>query len=344
MLFEKIIKFLFFNRYQSRDWIGIWYEILKERGENDLISFVRQNKNCPEINDQFQFSHSIMDGTSSIPYYFRKFGQINEFPRSMTYKKEFSFLEVVKLTLKNMKIAPANNTKWKENLDRKIENIHDYARLSLTKEVSQKFDHYCTINKISENAILLEFVSKEILKLVEDPSIEHTWLFPVNVRGMVQKNNNEANHSSFIKINVSNNTTKENILTQMKESLKSYNYLGLWWVHHIGVIAPKSYLKKLSKKASETKFWLGSFSNVGKWYTNELYKPLCKTSEMSQEEDGWFFATPGSKNFPVSMVVMTLNDQMNFSMRIHPAICDKNLDMASNILKNLEKNIIEMYN
>lgn len=341
---KSLFTLLFNKRYHSRDWIGIWYEILKERGENDQIAFIRaqvDNNGLEEKIEKYNFSHADMDGTSSIPYYFRKFGQTNEQPRKMDYIKSFSFWAIFKLTIKNMKIAPKNNSLWKfYKPQNKIIDIFDYARLALPKDLTLKFEEFCKNEKISQNAVLIKMVSDEVIKLTKNEDLEQTWLFPVNLRGMVQKNNDDANHSSFIPIHFKKDTSIQSIQTQMKEELKSFKYLGYWWVHHIGIIAPKKYLRKLSLKASNEKLWLGSFSNVGKWYSSSEYQAISK----NENSDAWFFATPGSKNFPISMVIMTFNDQMNLSMRIHPAICEAPLQEGQRLLHEVKEKIIQMCN
>ncbi len=327
-----LLKLLFNNRYQSRDWIGVWYKILKERGENDLIAFVRSNSSKEQ---RYTFSHSEMDGTSSIPYYMEKFGQKNCPPRKMDYIKKFSVLDTIKLTLANLKVSPVSNSVWKERSNEKITDIFQYARLTISKEETDKFDDYCKKNKISENAILAKLISQEIFPLLENEKDTHTWLFPVNVRGLVQKKNNYANHSSFIALNIYDGISEEEIHQNIRSELKSFKYLGLWWVHHIGILTSYKYMKKLSLKASQSKFWLGSMSNVGRWYTDENYQHL----DENKKDDAWFFATPGSINFPISFVIMTLNDQMSFSLRVHPGIKKDSVIFAQKVLENLRKKI-----
>ncbi|EQC47695.1 hypothetical protein [Bacteriovorax sp. Seq25_V] len=328
-----LLKLLLNKRYQSRDWLGLWYKILKERGENDLIAFVRRSANKEE---RYSFSHAIMDGTSSIPFYMEKFGQQNCTPRKMDYIKKFSFIDTVKLTLSNLKVSPISNSIWKERNIQRIEDIFEYSRLTLSKNETLAFNQYCEMNKVSENAILTKLITNEIFPSLENESDTHTWLFPVNVRGMVQKDNNYANHSSFIALNVYKDISIEEIQQNIREELKSFKYLGLWWVHHIGILTGYNYMKKLSLKASQTKFWLGSISNVGKWYTDDNYTHL----DNAEKDDAWFFATPGSINFPISFVIMTLNDRMSFSLRVHPGVKKDSLQFSKQVLDNIREKVL----
>ncbi|OIQ19832.1 MAG: hypothetical protein BM556_04940 [Bacteriovorax sp. MedPE-SWde] len=326
------------KRYQSRDWVGEWYKILKQRGENDLCSFVRgtRNSNGSISNEvEYSFSHSVMDGTSAIPHYLNKFGEKSE-PRSTSYKKKIGLIKAIRLTLKNLTVRPKNNTKWLVSTDKKIDSLASYGRLSLSKEETIRFKDYCKSQGISENAILMREVTSLLFDLVENTSDEHTWLFPVNMRGIANKNNPYANHSSFIPIDISAGSTYQDLQDQMKEKLKSLSYVGIWWVHHIGILLGLKKMAEYSYKSSLKNFWLGSFSNVGEWVADSpTFKGL-------GEEEAWFFATPGSKNFPVSMVTLTFNGQMAWSLRIHPAISKEPLETSVRILEKLKKKITSL--
>jgi hypothetical protein len=326
------------NRYLSRDWVGEWYKILKSRGENDMISFVRGHRNpngTIEDREMHSFSHSVMDGTSAIPFYMTKFGE-KTLPRSTDFKKKLSFFQILKLTLANLTIRPVNNTIWKVNNGKKIEDINSFARFALSREETLNFKKYCKEKKLSENAVLMEILNPLFFELIENNSDTQTWLFPVNMRGITNKRDPFENHSSFVPINVNKDTKADQIHSQMREKLKSLNYIGIWWVHHIGILLGLKRMSKLSYKSSLRNFWLGSFSNVGEWNTDNT-----KFQSISDEES-WFFATPGSKNFPISMVTLTFNGILCWSLRIHPAITEDSLKVSNEILLKLKERVISL--
>lgn len=310
------------KRFQQTDWIGLWYELLKERGENDLIAMVRSQRLANgEVKDleKYSFSHSQMDGTSAIPYYFSQFGE-DICPREVKQVKRPGLLKTIKLTWENRKLTPKNIPIWKsQNQDsqlRRIEDIFLYSRLSLDAETTLKIKNYCRDNKISENSLLLYHFNQEVIQLIDNPQDDLNWLFPVNMRGIITKKDSYQNHSSFIPLITSNKVSLIDINNQMRQGLKSFRYIGIWWIHHIGILLGKNGMRKLSLKSSQKSFWLGTFSNVGEWTTSpDQFKSLCEN-----QDEAWFFAVPGSRNFPIGLVIMTMNGQMNFSLRIHPSL------------------------
>lgn len=326
------------KKYLSRDWVGEWYKILKARGENDMISFVRGRRNedgSVQDCEKYSFSHSIMDGTSAIPYYLNKFGEPSH-PRSTTFKSQLGFFQTLKLIFKNMKVAPTTNTQWKTNLDKKIENIDEFSRLILTKEETQAFKDYCKSQKISENAITLELLNPLIFDLIKNDNQVQTWLFPVNMRGITNKKDPYENHSSFIPLDVTKDSKAIDLHNQMKTKLKSLSYIGIWWVHHIGILCGLKKMSELSYKSSLKNFWIGSFSSVGEWETkSQNFLSL-------GENEGWFFATPGSKNFPISMVTLTFNGKLCWSLRLHPSISESPVQRGDQILQELKLKVTSL--
>ena len=326
------------NRFHNTDWVGQWYLILKERGENDLVSMgrgLRQEDGFVKPVDKYSFSHSIMDGTSAVPHYFEELGE-KIVPRETGFKKKISLWTVIKLTFQSLSISPESRPQWKfVDTDRRPEDIHEYAKFCFNKEETKKVKEFCKENKLSENAYIIRNFSKLILEMVDNPTDEMSWLFPVNVRGIINKRDPKQNHSSFIPINVSNKTTAGGINNQIRSQLKSLRYIGIWWVHHLGVIFGKGLMRKLSHRASKRSFWLGTVSNVGEWEANSPeYKSL-------GDDESWFFAAPGSNNFPIGLIIMTFNGKMGFSLKIHPSICDDSLTKAKEILAKLRQECLK---
>ena len=326
------------NRYHNTDWVGQWYLILKERGENDLVSMGRGTRNDDGFVkpvDTYEFSHSLMDGTSAIPHYFEELGE-KIVPRETDFKKKISLWTIIKLTFQSLTISPASRPQWSFlDTTRRPLNVHEYAKFCLTKEDTKKIKDFCKENSLSENAYIISKFSKLVLEMVDNPQDEMTWLFPVNIRGIINKRDPKQNHSSFIPINVSNQTTVSGINHQIRSQLKSLRYLGIWWVHHLGVIFGKGLMRKLSLRASKRSFWLGTVSNVGEWETNSPeYKTL-------GDDETWFFAAPGSNNFPIGLIIMTFNGKMGLSLKIHPSICEDNLKKAKDIVTKLREEMIK---
>lgn len=323
------------RRYQNTDWVGEWYRILKRRGENDMCSFVRSIRlSDGKIEDKksYNFSHSDMDGTAAVSHYMNINGAKST-PRLSSYLKKIPLWKIIKLTYQNLTVGPANSSKWKFfNTDKKIEDLNSFARLALSENETNQFLDYCKKNNISENTVLIKEFSSLVKELLSNSEQEQTWLFPVNVRGIVNKPNPFSNHSSFVPIDVNFQDKYSDIQIQLKEKLKSLSYIGIWWVHHIGVLLGKKKMEKLSFNSSKKNFWLGTISNVGSWKTPESYRSI-------GDKESWFFAAPGSKNFPIGFVILILNNQMCWSLRVHPSISEEPDQQSNILLKDLKTRI-----
>jgi hypothetical protein len=327
------------KRFNERDWVGQWYLILKERGENDMVSMGRGTRNPDGTvtpHDVFSFSHSIMDGTSAVPYYLKQLGDKVDV-RFTPFKRKLSLWQHIKLTLEQLTIAPKSRPIWKYKGEAHRPELHDYAKMCLSREETAKIKDFCKSKGISENTYLLYHFSQVVLDEVENPDDEMTILFPVNMRGIVTKKDINQNHSSFIPINISRNNDLDNLNQQLRSQLKSLAYIGIWWVHHLGVLFGVDLMRKLSKNASQKSFWVGTFSNVGDWETQDKshYKSL-------GPDECWFFAAPGSANYPLGLILMTFNGQMGLSLKVHPSVAENTTEKGMEMLRKLRDNALSL--
>lgn len=328
------------NRYFSRDWVGVWYEILKERGENDQCVVGRGKWIDGELKDceYFEYSHSLMDGSASIPYYMTKLGADLR-PIDSNYTKPISCLQHVKLALKAKDISPASRPVWREQNEIRPKDNYEFAVKALSVEQTQKFNKYLSENKLSQNIVILELLNRFIFALIKEQARgqEYSWLLPINIRGIVRKKDPYENHTSFVQLRLNANAAYEDIRSRFTQKVKTLNHIGLWWVHHIGVLFGKNYMAKLSKKSATKNFWLGTFSNVGTWQMDDSnYKGL-------GADEVWFATTPGSKNFPIGCVAMEFNGKLTLTLKIHPSIAKENTICAQQILENIYQEIILNY-
>jgi hypothetical protein len=113
---------------------------------------------------------------------------------------------------------------------------------------------------------------------------------------------------------------------QIKTSLSNKVHWAVWWVHQIGRLIGISGMRYLSNKNAKKNFWVGSFSYLGDW---EL--PI---------DDIFIGGPPGSKNFPISVMVMIANSHMTLSLKIHPFIL-KDEDKVPELLSQLSTHLLK---
>ncbi|WP_412473459.1 hypothetical protein [Halobacteriovorax sp. YZS-1-1] len=328
------------NRYLSRDWVGVWYEILKERGENDQCVIGRAKYIDGDIHEPqyFEYSHSLMDGSASIPFYLTKLGA-KRGPIFSNYKKEISFFDHIKLAFRAKDISPAHKPDWKIQSQKRPKNNYEFALKALSVDETKKFNDYLKENKLSQNIVILELLNRFVFELIKEESQNesYSWLLPINIRGIVNKINPYENHTSFVQMRLNANSTYESIRKVFSAKVKTLNHIGLWWVHHIGVLFGRGYMAKLSRKSAGKNFWLGTFSNVGSWdVRDETYNSL-------GEQEVWFATTPGSRNFPIGLVAMEFNAKLSLTLKVHPFISENHVDTAKRILDKITTEIRSNY-
>ncbi|POB14663.1 hypothetical protein [Halobacteriovorax sp. DA5] len=320
------------KRYFGRDWVGVWYELLKERGENDQCVIGRAkwhdgNLLSPEY---FEYSHSLMDGSASIPYYLTQLGA-KRTPVYSNYHKKISFWKHLMLALKAKDISPASAPEWKEKNDNRPKDNYEFEVGVLNHEETKAFNDFLKEKKLSQNVVLLELINHHVFSLIKDDAQElrYSWLLPINIRGIVNKKSSYENHTSFVQLRLNANSDYNEIRNGFSQKVKTLNHIGLWWVHHIGVLFGRNYMAKLSRNSATKNFWLGTFSNIGAWdVSDESYKSL-------GQDEVWFATTPGSKNFPVGIVAMEFNGQLSLSFKIHPYIAKDNRGAAKALLAKI---------
>lgn len=328
------------KRYYQYDWVGVWYEILKERGENDQCVIGRSKYRDDKLLDPeyIEYSHSLMDGSASIPYYLSSFGAKRD-PIYSNYNKKISCLTHIKLALKATDISPVSSPDWKDIRKARPQNNFEFAVKALTKDETNKFNEYLKDNKLSQNIVLLELINRYVFELIKEESRDqsYSWLLPINVRGIVNKKSPYENHTSFVQLRLNQSANYDSIRKVFAEKVKTLNHIGLWWVHHIGILLGRKYMAKLSRNSAGKNYWLGTFSNVGSWDVKDAgYENL-------GEEEIWFATTPGSRNFPVGSVAMEFNGKLALSLKIHPSICQDNITTAHAILDKIFNEIRSNY-
>jgi len=154
---------------------------------------------------------------------------------------------------------------------------------------------------------------------------EGTWTLPVNLRPLLIKTDIKSNHSSAILINIKKEDIPLDIHKKISTALKNKDHWGIWWIHQIGKIIGYQGMKFISNKASKNNFVIGSFSNLSSWDLPPGHI--------------WVGGPPGSKNFPISIMVMKANDHMSLSLKIHPFIL-KDSTQTPEILNEVTAHIL----
>ena len=302
------------------DWLGKWYEVAAERGVNDKITFWEIDL-VSKSKRQFYYSHAKWDGAGGLIDILEKngFGRL-KLPHGRDTSKPslLSRLTIIRRALQNMK---SPKVQWKyRSPDLDLENSAQPHYISFDREETASIADYCKKQKLSQNAFLIEMLNQTVIKsLVANPDdYDGSWLFPVNMRGPVWKENPLSNHSSGIYLRCDQNTSASLLHRQMKTCLSNKTHWGIWWLGHIGRIVGVRGMRALSLNSSKKSFYFGTFSNMGVWPGHEQGPVLASHLD---ENKVWLVATPGSVNYPVVIVALTWFGKLTMSLKIHRSIC-----------------------
>jgi len=307
------------------DWMGRWYDIIKERGENDEPTFGMLNLKTKTI-EWIRFSHSQMDGVGVLNYFYNKRGiQLKKFP-DLKEKKAPSFFEMLliffKLIFQNKKVKPD----WIErNPTASPEDIHRVHFHVFYPDEVKKLQEHCKKHQYSLCAFLMHETSEVLLNQLTT-NHEGTWTLPVNLRPVLKRQDYNSNHSSGVLISYQKNKSPLDLHLQIKTALKNKVHWAVWWIHQIGRIVGISGMRYLSNANAKKNFWVGSFSFLGEW-------------DLPADEI-FVGGPPGSKNFPISVMVMLANSHMTLSIKIHPYIL-KDEEKVPELLSQLSTHILK---
>ncbi len=309
----------------STDWMGRWYDIIKERGENDRPSFGCIDLSTNQV-DWMSFSHSEMDGVGAmIDYYEKKNVKLTKFP-DLKEKSPPNFFQTLQIFYRLIFKTKKLKTKWIESND--ILNPEDPLKISFhvfPVNETEKILRKCRELKISSTSFVLNSVSRSLLSRLSQNG-EGTWTVPVNLRPVVKHANIKANHSSGLLIDYKLSHLPTETHHELLQKLKQKQHWGIWWIHQIGKYLGYEVMRYISNQNAKKSFLIGSFSNLGSWDLppNHL----------------WVGSPPGSKNFPISVMLMVANQRMSLSLKIHPSIM-KNQELTPSLLNDLCKEILQ---
>ena len=304
------------------DWMGRWYTILKERGENDCPTLGRLDLSTGEI-DWLRFSHSEMDGVGAFVKYYQKLGITLPNLPQIREKKRPGYWEKIAIMYRLIFKTPKLTTDWKERNEEAAprDPLHIHWHIFKPEEVA-KLENSCRLKGHSLNAYFMNTLTKVLLSELSHNS-QGTWTLPVNLRPLVSKADFCSNHSSGILIPVAANDGPFETQKRISRALKSKQHWGVWWVHQVGKIIGMRGMRSISLKNSQKSFLLGSFSILGKW-------------DFPQNHI-WIGCPPGSKNFPISAFLLKAQGHLSFCLKIHPYVLKDESKVAPLFQKVIEQ-------
>jgi len=318
------------------DWIGKWYEIAAERGVNITASLGKVNLENNQV-DWYDFSHAQMDGIGALVKRLRELGfVIEQTPQSRELlaptllKRPFIFLKGI-ANLKKRTIA------WQEQVNGGSgelqgrlqgelqgelqgglqEDPHNFPWTTFSRAETQQLKDLAKAQSVSLNSLILGVFNRILLTELVVGEQVGGWLFPVNMRGPIKKSNEHANHSSAVAIDLNVHSNAREIHQKIKTELVNKSHWSNWWAYHIAKYVSTNKMRKLSLNSAETSFWFGTFSNMGEW----PMPGTDKRSAVDTSNEAWLCVPPGTKNYPLSIGLITWYGKLSITLKVHQSIC-----------------------
>lgn len=306
----------FLRKRRERDWVGLWYKIAREdRGVNDLFTFLKIDLVDGRVLEHVDISHERMDGLGALTWMLRREGnRIDRVPEGRVSPPP-GFWGKLRLLLNFRKVARDMSVDWVGGDATKSASLREIAHIVLTREETRAIEARAKTERLSMNAVLMATLSNVLAPSLVRGDRPFLWLFPVNMRGPVRRENELANASSAVGIEAHKAVTPREVHAHIKEQLSNNIHWATWWTVNIGRVIGERGMRWLSSRRASNNFWMGTFSNLGAWPPPGLELPA------SNPRHAWVASPPGTVNFPIGCACVTWNGQLALTLKIHPSVC-----------------------
>jgi len=304
-----------------QNWPGLWYKEGQKRGVNSKITCFKVNLNNSEVLESYNSSHIKVDGIGTILHLLNQHGKnvklsSNNKIKKMTFTDFFQYVISLLFTKSSKKI---DWTYWQE--DNQQGNKSEFHFHVFSKEETGKIVQVAKNKDVSLTSHALSIFNSHIFESLISKKKCHQWMIPINLRGHVESPHLLSNQVAAIFIDSEPKTTDREFHQKLKFKLSHQMFWPSWFFFNIGKVIGFSGVKLLAKFLIGKTQYLGNFTNIGSWETHNKDEAFC-------------IFPPGSSNFPIGIILQTMNEQLIITMRMHQSI-NKNKDFTKNIFAQI---------
>lgn len=288
------------------DHVGMWYAARSQHGIDDRMWFGLYRNGQPSA-QWYTCSHRFSDGIGALPLLLRQVCSHDAGHLPQAREERQPAWRDVWLPKKNRR-WPRARLYWKTLLP-SLSHCQSHVPVSMLLGVMQSraIDRAAAAAGVSTTLWLLWCADRALRETMIEIRSVASWVFPVNLRGVVTAADRHANHCSGISLHLSENDDARQLKQQMTARLASHEHWRKWmlltvgrWVGQRGVnILFRLFRERAGRHA-------GSYSNLGEWNVPGL--------------DGISCAAPGSPAYPVSVGTVLCNGRRTLSCRLHPVV------------------------
>ncbi|MEM7203671.1 MAG: hypothetical protein AAF628_25630 [Planctomycetota bacterium] len=301
---------------RERDPIRPWYEAIEAEGDYHTFRFCRVTPD--DRVEWHRVSHKRHDGIGGFVHLLRAKGIDPVLPRGLSRGPRPSwwpFLRGLPAFL-----APRRGLAWRAGL-----------RVGAAPEAGALPDpaaawHVCSQAEtdalraasrsagVTLNTFLLKHLDVAVRGDLADSAATIPWMVPVNLRGRIHRADDTSNHSSFLSVRVSPQSSLREVHADVQQGLAGGAHWGPWKTYAATQWLPQ-WLKRRIVRADRviTPWHFGLFSNLGEWDAAHAIRH-------AEVGGAWVLMATVLRCQPVGAAAMTFQGRLGLSIQVHPTL------------------------
>jgi hypothetical protein len=303
------------------DWIGEWFSVIEEDGENvDLL--VGKLATADASIDWYRMSHKTFDGLGALMELLDRMGvPMPEIPR---YRgKKPSALAKLLAFNRYRKMRPEIVPEMAGPID--AGKSAGVAWAIVPAELTTRLRQRAREVGANSNSYMLHALHRATCEAKLTRNKVPAWLIPVNLRGVVSVDDPKGNHSSFISLPIPIDASPVDVQSILRSELAQGAHFGAWVAMTIGTfIGRRRYRERVRQIQRLPISWTGAFSNLGSWSSEMLGMPAGAIGQ-------WIGCPPASRKMPVAAACVIVDGALGIGLQVHPSM-DPNRDAARTLV------------
>jgi hypothetical protein len=294
---------------KKRDWVAEVFAAMRDCGED--ISIVYGQRMGSAETRWFELPHDEFDGISGLASLLRRQGlHVASLP--VLRDDRFSFARAVKGFFAVAPTLGLRLREWRQfDGARAVSFLPVKERVAyrlFTQEQTQEIVRAAKAAGVTVNTYLLFHLDAAVSAQLARASTPRRWMIPVNLRGAVTRDNEDAPHMSFLAVDIERDGSPGAVQSQINQLKARAYHWGSWVALNLGrLVGAKAMRQDLRKREKKSHGWSGIFSNLGVWDVPGA--------------GNWLFGPAISRVHPVGAGCITMNGRMALTVQLHDAFC-----------------------
>jgi hypothetical protein len=179
------------------------------------------------------------------------------------------------------------------------------ATRTLDAERTRRLQKKARAQGVCLNSLLFAAIGRAVQsELTDGPAY---WMMPVNMRGLIARIDESANHTAYVRVKVHRDATGADVHETVKRSFANNEHWGSWLFLNIGRIVGYAGMKLIYNTELARWggcLWVGAFANLGVWNG-------CGE---------WLVCPPVAKSCPLGAGAIVCNGKLGLTIDAHASI------------------------